>query len=178
VAATVASCTRPVGKQYGPGARRKVLVLVISFPGARGCGAGGGSGYGLECVVGGVGGVGCHVGCGGSVTGRAGCSASRAITGVAGGGVGGYRGGASLADPPPAARPGTPHLDGVPGPVVSRVPLLEEREYALGAVGGPEHQRPVIVLVELHPRGFVGPPVGAPGEELVGRPRWTAAGAG
>ncbi len=47
-----------------------------------------------------------------------------------------------------ATRPGTPRFDGVPRPVVFGVPLLEAREHALGAVGGPEHQRPVVPLVE------------------------------
>ncbi len=85
---------------------------------------------GPDSVVGGVRSV------GGGLGGGLGLSS----IGLACCGVGGERGGARLAHLYPSARPGTSRFDGPPRPVVSRVLVLEVREYALGAVGGPERQ--------------------------------------
>jgi hypothetical protein len=128
-----ASVVASGGKRYRPKVLRKASVLPITFLGGRV----GGGGYG---VVGGVRCVGGNVGGCGGVTGCAGGGAGRGSIGVAGCGVGGKRGGARLAHRDLTTRPGTPRFDGIPRSVVFRVLLLEEWEYVLGAVGGPERQ--------------------------------------
>jgi hypothetical protein len=60
--------------------------------------------------------------------------------GLAGGGVGGERGGARLAHLHPSTGLGAPRFDGPPRAVVSRALLLEALEHVRGAVGGPERQ--------------------------------------
>ena len=129
-----ASVAASGGKRYRPKVLRKASVLPIKFLGGGGGRVGGDRGFGggLDSVIGGVRGV----------AGDAG--------GVAVGGMGGKRGGARLAHRDLATRPGTPCLDGIPGSVVFRALLLEAREHVLGAVGGPERQRPVVSLVEPH----------------------------
>ena len=76
----------------------------------------------------------------GGVTRGTGRSPGGGVIGFAGGGVGGECGGAHLAHPDLATRPGTTCFEGFAGPVVFRVLLLEERKHAFGAVRGPEHQ--------------------------------------
>jgi hypothetical protein len=72
----------------------------------------------------------------------------RTFIGGAGGGVGDNCGGARLATPYLATRPGAPGFNGFARPVVLRGVLLEVWEHVLGAVGGPKRKRPLILLVE------------------------------
>ncbi len=90
----------------------------------------------------------------GGVTGGAGRGTGRGSIGVSGGGVGGKRRGTRFARGELATHPGTPRFDGIPRPVVLRVLLLEAREDVLGTLSSPEHQRPVVPLVEPHSFSF------------------------
>ncbi len=113
---------------------RQAVKLPMTLPFARGVAARGGDG-----VAGRVTGVIGHVGgCGGMT-----------------GGVGGKSSRASFAHPDSSLRPGPCGCDGPPGAGVYRGVLLKRAKHMLGAVGGPECQDLVIVVVEsqsLHPR--------------------------
>ena len=138
-------------ESHRPEMLRKVSVLPVAFLGGDGrgvCGAGGPSG-GLDGVGGGVRGVGGDVGGSGNMSRSAGGGLSLGSICLASGGMGVERGGARRAHLDLSARPGTPCFDSPPRPVVSRPLLLEAREYALGAVGGPECQRFVVLTVQL-----------------------------
>jgi hypothetical protein len=76
----------------------------------------------------------------GGMTGGTGGGAGSSVIGIAAGGVGGECGGARLAHRHLTSHPGTPCFDSFPRPVVSRVLLLEVREYTLSAVSGPARQ--------------------------------------
>jgi hypothetical protein len=96
-------------------------------------------------VGGGVHGVGGNVGGGGGVTGGTGGATSCGIgSRGARGGVGSEGGGAYLTQRYLTTRPGTRRFDSFPGSGVFGILLLKIRERALGAVGGPKHQRPVV----------------------------------
>lgn len=125
------------GKRYWPKVLRKVPVLPITFLGG---GRGGVTGDG------GVGGGSDSVG--GGVTCGTGCGAGSRLIGIAGGGVSGKCGGARLAHRYLTTHPGTPCFDCIPRTVVSRILLLKVWEHMLGAVCRPEHQRPVVPLIE------------------------------
>jgi hypothetical protein len=84
------------------------------------------------------------------LTGGTGGGSRSAFIRVASGGVCGDRGGARLTYAYLAARPCSRCLDGFARSVIARVLRLEVREHVLGAVGGPERQRPVVPRVELH----------------------------
>jgi hypothetical protein len=117
-------------------------VLPIVFPGGDSGGGGGGggaSGRG-DSVSGSVTGVSGNVGGCGGVTSGTGSGTGRSLIGVAGGGVSGRRGGARLAHRHLTAHPGTSCFNSLPRSVVLRGLLLEVREHALCAVGGPEHK--------------------------------------
>ena len=127
---------------------RKATELPRAFLG-NGCASGVARSLGGACRIhGGCAGVAGHVGGRGGVTGSAGGGAGGTFLGGAGGGVGGDGGGAGLAARDLTSRPGARGLDGCPGPVVARVLLLEEPEYVLGTVSGPQRKRPVVPLVE------------------------------
>ena len=140
------SVVAPGGERHWPEVPREALALPVAFLG----GSGGVHRVGGLCSPDGVGGgvrsVGGDVGCRGGVSRGASGGLGLGSIGLAGGGVGGERGGACLAHLHPSARPGTPRLDGPPRPGVSRALLLEVREHVLGAVGGPERQRSVVFL--------------------------------
>lgn len=85
-------------------------------------------------------GVGGNVSGGGRVAGSAGGGSGGGVAGSAGGGVGGEGGGAYLTQRYLATHPDARRVDSFPRSVVLRVLLLEMREYALGAAGGPQHQ--------------------------------------
>ena len=90
----------------------------------------------------------------GGVTGGTGRGTCGRIFGGAGSGVGGKRRHARLAHAHLATRPGTRRFDGFARSVVTRVLRLEARKNALGAVGGPEGERSVVLLVDrLRHRG-------------------------
>jgi hypothetical protein len=147
-----ASAIASGAKRYRPKVLRKASVLPITFLGTRSsrvggdCGVGGG-GY---SVVGSVRGVTGNVDGRGSVSGGTGGGAGRTSIGVAGGGVGGKCGGARLARRNLTPHPRTPRFEGIPRSVVFRALIFEIWDYVLGAVGGPEHQRLVVPLVEPH----------------------------
>ncbi len=135
-------------ERYHPKVLWVASVLPIAFPGGGSGGVGGDcGGYG---VVSDVHGVPSNVGGCGGVTGGTGGSASRGSICIAGGGMGGKRGGARLAHRDLVTHPRTPCFHGVPRSVVSRVLLLEVWEYVPGAIGGPERQQPMVSLVEPH----------------------------
>jgi hypothetical protein len=117
---------------------RKVLVLPVTFFG--GVGGDGSGGGGRDSIGGSVPGVTGNVGGCGGVTRSTGGSASRAVIGVTGGGVGGKCGGAHVAKLNLTTHPGTSSLDSFPRSVVARVLLFEVGEDVLGAVSSPEHQ--------------------------------------
>ena len=81
-------------------------------------------------------------GCG--VGGNSGVGGGRGVVG----GVRYKHGGPCLAHRDLTAHPGMPCFDGFARSVVFRLLLLEGWEQVLGAVCGPEHQRPVVLLVE------------------------------
>ena len=124
---------------------REASILPIMFL----CGVTGGAGDSGNSVGSSVTGVTCNVGGGGCVPAGTGGSAGRSIIGVAGSGVGGKCSGTRLAQGYFTAYPGTPHFDSFPGSVVFWVLFLEIWEYMLSAVSGPQHQRPVVLCVEL-----------------------------
>ncbi len=93
-------------------------------------------------------GVSSHVGGGSRVPGGAGGGTSSGVLRVARGRMGGRRRGPRLADPYLTARPGPRRLDGFAGPVILQPMLFKQRKYVLGAVGGPERERPVVVLAD------------------------------
>lgn len=104
---------------------------------------------GADRVGGGMAGMAGDVGGGNGLAGGAGGRSGRGIIRIASGGVGGERSGPRLGHGDLAKRPGPPRLDRLPRPVVIRVLVFEASEYMLGAVDGPEHQCPVILLVEV-----------------------------
>lgn len=136
---------------------RKAPTLPITFPGRGKSALGGGRGGdgGLDRVGGGVTGVSGHVGGCGGMAGGTGGGASRTFIRVTGGGMGGNCSGARCAARYLTTHPGTRCFDGFARPVVLRVLLLEEWKRMLGAIGGPERQRPVVLLVE--PPGLFNP---------------------
>src|SRR5215208_1081091 len=91
-----------------------------------------------------------HVRGSGSLTSGPRCSAGRTFIRAAGGGVGSDPGGAGLAHSYLSSCPGACRLDSFPRSLVLRVLLLIVREHVLGAVGGSQRQRPVVLPV--HPR--------------------------
>jgi hypothetical protein len=113
------------GKRYWPKVLRKVSVLPITFLGGGSGGGDGGVGGGADGVGGGVSGVTGNVGGCGGVTGGTGGGTSRSLIGVAGGGVGGNRGGARLPQRYLTTHPGTSCFDSFPRSVVFRVLLVE-----------------------------------------------------
>jgi hypothetical protein len=140
------------GKCHWPKMLRKMPVLPITFLGGGSGGVGGigGVGGGGDGVGGSVTGVTGNVGGCGGVTGGTGSGTGRSLIGVAGGGVSGKCGGARLAQRYLTTHPGTPCFDSFPRSVVFWVLFFEIWEDMLGAVSGPEHQWPVVLLVELH----------------------------
>ena len=127
---------------------RKATVLPITF--LRGCSGrvrGNGGDRGVDRVGGGVtsvlGDVSC---CGGMTSGACSCS-GRCVIDVAGGSVGGHCGGARFTARYLTTRPSAPCVDSCSRSAVIRVVLFEIREHVIGAVGGPERQRLVILLV-------------------------------
>lgn len=125
-----------------PKAFWKVTVLPLAFP-CDTCGFGS-----LNCVIGGMRGVtGNMDGCD-SLTGCARGGASRRVIGVTSGGVGGKSGRTNLTHSHwyLTARPSPPHLNGLPGPVISRAFFLEIWKHVLCAAGSPAYQRPMIIL--------------------------------
>jgi hypothetical protein len=127
---------------------RKASDLPITLHGAAsatGCTAGGSDrvGGGMAGVTGDMG------GCGGMAGGTR-SGTGRRVIGSSGGGMSGTRSSSRSAHGDFAAHPATRSFEGFPGSIVVRVLCLEGREHVLGAVRGPERQRPVIVLVEPH----------------------------
>ena len=127
-----------------------MLPIAFRSGGSGGAGGDGGIGGGVDSVGCGVAGVTGHVGGRGGVTGGAGRGTCRTAVGVAGGSVCRNRSGSRPAARYLTTHPGTPCFDSLPRSVVTRVLLLEEREHVLGAVGRPEHQRPLVLLIESH----------------------------
>ncbi len=107
---------------------RQSPLLPNTFPGRSSAGDGGG----FDRVGGGVTGVTSHVGGPGRMTSCASDRTGRRVIGIAGG--------ARRAAPYLTTRPGPRGFDGFARPVVIRVFLLEVREHAFGAVGGPKRQ--------------------------------------
>src|SRR5829696_2370235 len=138
---------------HWPEVLREALALPVAFLGGSGGVRRVGGLCGLDGVGGGARSVGGDVGGRGGVSRGTGGSLGLGSIGLAGG-VGGERGGACLAHLHPSARPGTPGLDGPPRPGVSRALLLKVWEHVLGAVGGPERQRSVILPVHPHPQSL------------------------
>ena len=135
---------------------RKAPVLPIMFcggdsSGVGGVGGDGGSSGSGDSEGGGVTGVTGDVGGRGGVTGGTGGSAGGSVIGSARRRMGSQCGGARLAHRDLATHPCTPRCDCFPRAVVVRVLLLKVGEDMFGAGGGPEHQCPVVLLVE--PRG-------------------------
>ena len=118
-----------------------MLALPVALGGLVVRGRGGGG----DRVGGGVTGVTGDVGGCGRVTGGTGRCSGRCVIGFSGGGMRGKGCGARLPYPDLTARPGPRGLERLPGTVVFRMLPLEVREHALGAVGGPERQKRVIL---------------------------------
>ena len=140
----------PSGKHPWPKVLRKAPVLPITFRGGDSSGVGGVRGVrgGRDSVAGSVTGMIGDVRGRGGVTGGTSRGAGGMVISGPRRGVGAKCSGARLAHRDRAAHPGPPRFDSLARPVIFRVLLLEAGEDMAGAVSSPEHQCPVVLLVE------------------------------
>ena len=169
------SAIAPGGKRDGPKVLRKVPDLPLTFLGGSSVGVGGDGGVGdsLDRIGRSMTSVTGHMSRCGGVTGGARCSTSCRALGFTGRSVSGECGFSDLGNchygssrrietrsrfskeleavprvPTCHTHPRTTCFEGLPWSIVVRVLSLEGWEYMLCAVGGPEHQGSVILLVE------------------------------